>query len=378
MQEIGRCHLAQLVFVHGVNTRPGIDYDVSVKNRNTLFREILFEGVEVSIHTPVWGDLVPPIPAEIYETGDSDDAFGSEEDDSALGAGLGNGLSDAPLGSGLANAANVDPEGAIDAIFATLIEQTDRAGAEIGDAEIDAFRKAVRSIESDTAAADFGGIASDDELAFALTAGTGAYGIGSAIKKAVDASSGRLANLVSQPIAALTREKVRRSIGIFIGDVFAYLRDGQTRQKIQSRVREQLLAAHSLSQSGKGPVIVIGHSMGGVILVDMLGDLSGSGLPADFKIKTLFTVGSQPGLFRALGVISPMTADQPKLDCVEHWQNVFDPIDPLAFRSGPMFSNVEDLEFSSATGIVAAHGAYFDRPRFHARVRARLREAGVL
>src|SRR3546814_15576814 len=76
-------------------------------------------------------------------------------------------------------------------------------------------------------------------------------------------------------------------------------------------------------------MVVVGHSMGGVILIDMLQDPQGAGLPADLRVEALFTVGSQPGLFRSVGALGGATGPgghTPKPACVNAWFNVFDPI----------------------------------------------------
>src|SRR3546814_5767663 len=83
-----------------------------------------------------------------------------------------------------------------------------------------------------------------------------------------------------------------------LGDVFAYLREGELRSRIRELIRGELAKAWSACEAGSGPMVVVGHSMGGVILIDMLQDPQGAGLPADLRVEALFTVGSQPGLFR--------------------------------------------------------------------------------
>jgi hypothetical protein len=45
----------QLVFVHGVNTRKGTDYDLEVANRNKLFLEVAWKGVPLNIRNTYWG-----------------------------------------------------------------------------------------------------------------------------------------------------------------------------------------------------------------------------------------------------------------------------------------------------------------------------------
>jgi len=166
-----------------------------------------------------------------------------------------------------------------------------------------------------------------------------------------------------------------------MGDVFVYLKQGDYRQKIQSIIGQALVKAYEAKKTGKGPLVVIGHSMGGVILVDMLSNPGAAGLPEDIEVDALLTVGSQPGLFAALDVLVPSPpAGSPrrKPDCVKHWLNVFDPIDPLAFRTDMIFTGAEDLAFNSVAGITDTHSKYFQRPQFYARSRARLKGFGIL
>ncbi|MER9082450.1 hypothetical protein [Mesorhizobium sp. M0895] len=121
--------------------------------------------------------------------------------------------------------------------------------------------------------------------------------------------------------------------------------------------------------------------MGGVILLDMLANPVTAGLPEDFNVDALLTVGSQPGFFAALDLLAKsQPADSPRRrpDCVKMWLNIFDPIDPLAFRTDMIFNDAIDLAFNSVTGITEAHSKYFQRPQFYARTRKRLHEAGVL
>jgi hypothetical protein len=143
-------------------------------------------------------------------------------------------------------------------------------------------------------------------------------------------------------------------------------------------VRSSLLAAHAARGAGE-KLVVFGHSLGGVILLDMLTNSVDAGLPDGLKIDALFTVGSQPGLFQELGLILPPSDQRlPRPANVAHWFNVFDPIDPLAFRCDPIFSGVTDLKFNSITGVASAHTTYFKRPQFYARARKRLRDIVVI
>src|SRR3546814_4527971 len=95
-----------------------------------------------------------------------------------------------------------------------------------------------------------------------------------------------------------------------LGDVFAYLREGELRSRIRELIREELAKAWSACEAGSGPMVVVGHSMGGVILIDMLQDPQGAGLPADLRVEALFTVGSQPGLFRSVGALGGARSEE--------------------------------------------------------------------
>jgi pimeloyl-ACP methyl ester carboxylesterase len=157
------------------------------------------------------------------------------------------------------------------------------------------------------------------------------------------------------------RDGVSPAVALFLGDVFTYLKAGDLRTAIQATVRADVLAAHEASKASGAPLVLIGHSLGGVILTDMLESPAESGLPDDLKVSALITVGSQPGLFQSVGVLAPGAPAgerRPGPRSVANWYNVFDPIDPLAFRADPIFSGVEDHSFNSITGLASAHTTY--------------------
>ncbi len=391
--------MTQLVFVHGVATRKGADYDQSVANRNALFEKVLFEQAGLAIHTPLWGDFVPKIPGEIFATGKVATAFrlGSGAATVGVGSGLGNAIGGGAAAPGtaltLAELAKTNPNAALDALFVELLESYDRKNQAIPQAELDSFSEAAKAIAVDLAVGDtqlpadgararFGQAASDQALREALGRrpdGAASYGVVSAIGNAIGAVTDRMRNIASRVAVDPLADLVRPSVGFFLGDVFAYLNDGKLRADIRSEILKGLLAAHA-AKGADEKLIVIGHSLGGVILVDMLSSPTESGLPGDFRIDALLTVGSQPGLFQALGLfVEPQEGTKtPRPQCVAAWFNVFDPLDPLAFRCEPIFSDVKDMRFDSITGVASAHTTYFKRPQFYARARRRLREIGVI
>lgn len=388
--------MTQLVFVHGVATRKGAGYEQSVANRDALFKKVLFEDPGLVIHTPLWGDLVPKIPHEVFDTGKVAAAFKLGSGSGMVGVGPGLGHAGEPVPEDaltLAGLAKSNPNAALDALFVELLESYDRKNQAIPQAEFESFAEAAKAISIDLAAGDaqlpgdgararFGQAGSDQDLREALGRrpdGTASYGVVSAIGSAIGAVTDRLRSIASRVAVDPLVDLVRPSVGFFLGDVFAYLNDGDLQADIRSEIQEKLLAAHSSKGAGE-KLVVIGHSLGGVILVDMLSSPLESGLPEDFRVDALLTVGSQPGLFQALGLIVEPEDDKktPRPPGVAAWFNVFDPLDPLAFRCEPIFADVKDMRFDSITGVASAHTTYFKRPQFYARARRRLREIGTI
>lgn len=373
--------MVQLVFVHGVATRSGDGYEQAVKNRDKLFREILFEGFQVEIRSPQWGDLVPPVNPEVFKTDSGVNTFNLSIDTQSMGGGLNGGgahLNDLSL----ASVAGTNSSIALDAIFAELVETVDRSGKALDAANIAAFRKATQAIYENKTDELLGGAATDAEIAFNLDQDQdNTYGIGSQIKDAIEAVTDRLRNTVSTVGFGAVRDSLSPAVALFLGDVFTYLKEGTLRSEIQAKVCADIKAAHEASKVSEEPLVLIGHSLGGVILTDMLVSPKKSGLPEDLKVDALITVGSQPGLFQSFGLLAPLVpAGQliPRPKSVHSWYNVFDPIDPLAFRANPIFSDVLDKSFDSITGLASAHTTYFKRPQFYARCRNRLQEIKVI
>ncbi len=134
--------------------------------------------------------------------------------------------------------------------------------------------------------------------------------------------------------------------------------------------------AQADAKASNEPLILMGHSLGGVILYDMLSSPQSAGLPSDLKVDAFLTVGSQSGLFEEMGLFefeNPGTAPTSGPECVKAWLNIFDPIDVFGFRTKGIFSRPNDFAFDSVTGLLSAHTTYFKRPQFYARMRARLR-----
>jgi hypothetical protein len=373
----------QLVFVHGVNTRKEGDYDLEVATRDQLFKEVVWKGAQLEIRNSFWGGA--------GATFSKDLACLPSKGAKAASFGLLGGIAAGPTTKAepLTAVAENDFGAAVDAIFVAMLEEAQSKREALKPEQIAQFAAAGDYAEANPTPPDWAkGTTSDDvvvsELRKRVTAvGPAAFGLGDALSRAGKAITDRARNLVSSGIAPVLRDQASPRFARFLGDIFVYLYSGSPdpkRAAIRKILAADLNAAWAAAQAGGGNLIVIGHSLGGVILYDMLRDTT-SGLTPGLKVRLLVTVGSQPGLFEEMGLFGSRVEGSTKGEppkAIENWWNVFDPVDLLSFRCEPIFERVKDFEFSSATGMIDAHSTYFKRPRFHARLRERLKEAGVL
>ena len=170
------------------------------------------------------------------------------------------------------------------------------------------------------------------------------------------------------------RTPVHRTITTFLGDVFVYLNQReQHRKPIADVIVADVDKAIANKKATGEPFIIVAHSMGGVIMYDLLtSDLD------QVDVDVLVTVGSQVAVIEELKLFAssdPSVPDStrthaPRPAKVKRWLNVFDTTDILGFAASGVFSDVEDYVF--ATGHAWAHGGYFVEPMFHRRLNVRL------
>jgi hypothetical protein len=382
-----------LVFVHGVATRPSPEYAAEVTQRDALFRQIVM-GPDAVIKNPDWGShavdfsinlpwLPVPGAAQAYSAGD---AFGGT------------------LTLSLGTLAKNDAAEAVDLAIAAMLEHAIRDAAAQGQAALAASPKIIALAK---AAASFldakapdetpkgaQALKSTDNDAFAaalesqlkLSGDLQAYGaIGDAIKGGFQTLGGWIGNGLSDAALKAKRADLSKFVAFFLGDVFIYLRQREVAGPtgVQARlfkpILDDLIAAWKAPRPATEPFVVVGHSLGGVILFDILTDPTAlARLDAEapgLKIDLLATVGSQPGFFADLKLYNGKAAAGGKLvkpGKVRVWHNVFDYTDVFSFLAAPMFNDVVDYSYNSAVDLFAAHTAYFKRVSFYQRLRARL------
>ncbi|WP_328946113.1 GPI inositol-deacylase [Streptomyces sp. NBC_00250] len=143
------------------------------------------------------------------------------------------------------------------------------------------------------------------------------------------------------------RAKLMDPFSDFIRDVAFYIRRGEKVRKVLSDAISEL--------PPNRPVVVVGHSLGGIAMVDLL---SGDDAP---HVDLLVTVGSQAPylyLLDALVSLQPGTTAKP----FTPWLNIYSPADFLSFRAAPAFADVSgivDKQVDAGVPFPESHSAYW-------------------
>jgi len=199
------------------------------------------------------------------------------------------------------------------------------------------------------------------------------------LREAVDRLACAPGDVLSTAVVGLARKSAHAKASRFLGDVFVYLDKRGTVEspgKILDDVLAKLRAAQAAKQDGDDRLIVIGHSLGGVIMYDVL-----TYFAPDVKVDLFVTVGSQVALFAEMDLYRaklekpPANPDKDRLERpagAARWLNVYDTNDVFSFRAEKVFNGVDDYRFDTGYGLLEAHGGYFARPSFYKRLAVRL------
>lgn len=142
----------------------------------------------------------------------------------------------------------------------------------------------------------------------------------------------------------------------FSGDILRYQRDGAA---IRSFVRETIAAAEP-------PVIVLAHSLGGVICFDLL-------CLEDLRthVTGLITVGSQAPLLYEMNVLAGLAFGTPLPAQVPRWLNIYDQRDMLSFVGEQIFpGRIEDYAVDNRQPFPHAHVSYWANPHVWQKISA--------
>ncbi|MDF6017664.1 hypothetical protein [Streptomyces sp. JH34] len=175
---------------------------------------------------------------------------------------------------------------------------------------------------------------------------------------------GPLLRMAGRPLVRLgSRYAVRRRHALTdaahpaAGDILKYLARGEdTRQGLRELVA-----------TAEPPVVLLGHSLGGIIALDTL--ISGP-LP---EVELLMTVGSQGPFLYETGALPSLAHPDPLPGHVPPWVNVYDRRDLLGYAAGPLFpGRAHDVATDSRQPFPVAHSAYWSDPAVYRALGERL------
>jgi hypothetical protein len=399
-----------LVFVHGVNVRRGRRYERLCDRRNYLFRSVSLRNVlpqltDDHISNPYWGDEGAPLNYDLLVAPDmAAEVFGSSDDEVrslllTVPTGATKETFFVELARGGAFLEAVDVLCGAARIRFSRTDNADVPGAAMDDFGERAFAYAranpepswLSTVRTDqdligklTAAVAgepsanpgdeserFGGMSNKLRDFLKLTAdAVGSIAV-STLAKTRTAARGIEAFIERGLVApaAFIRVIGHHGVARFVGDVVTYLsRRTSAEGSFFSTIRTAVADADTTSQRTGEPLIVVGHSLGGVLLYDVLSSATTA------SAVTLLTVGSQVGLFGLLGTFDGYRRGSklPRPPTVSRWLNVYDASDVLSFAAVPVFDDVEDYRFDLETPSFDHHGAYFFSQHFHERLCTRL------
>lgn len=157
-----------------------------------------------------------------------------------------------------------------------------------------------------------------------------------------------------------------RSLSIrLIGDVFGYL--GKFQEPIKREVFTQLVDKLSRQlKAGKSfSIILVGHSLGSVILHDLISGFLRyryAGFDSLVGRISVFTMGSPLSLFS-------LVAESADPRDFAKWVNFLHPRDPVAFPMRSIFPEVEDVELGKLSwNLLALHSVYWHDDTVHQRI----------
>ncbi|MFK4600159.1 hypothetical protein [Streptomyces pristinaespiralis] len=157
--------------------------------------------------------------------------------------------------------------------------------------------------------------------------------------------------MTTQPALNLWRGPLTTKSTPFLGDILRYQARGAA---LRDLLHEQITAE-------PGPTVLIGHSLGGIALVDLLALAAARGEPVP-GVELVVTVGSQAPFLYELGALTALAPGEPLPAGFPRWLNIYDRQDLLAFMAEPVFPadpRVTDHEVSSRQPFLPCHSAYW-------------------
>lgn len=147
------------------------------------------------------------------------------------------------------------------------------------------------------------------------------------------------------------------ALNAFAGDTHKYLTSPAVRCEADARLSQTLFAPDVLGR----PVVVVAHSMGGIVTYSALDRLSTTtGIAARPKISRLITIGTQVGVTEILQGLqgSLVSVPVPVPNLIEEWANFWNEGDLLAFETTGQFKATDLIRVPEDHPIRAAGNAH--------------------
>ncbi|MCJ0873004.1 hypothetical protein [Streptomyces sp. AP-93] len=181
---------------------------------------------------------------------------------------------------------------------------------------------------------------------------------------------GRLAmRVTTQPLLNAWRGSLTVGATPALGDILRY----------QARGAGLRAFLHERITAEPGPTVLIGHSLGGIALVDLLALAAARGEPVP-GVELLVTVGSQAPFLHELGALAGIVPGARLPYAFPRWLNVYDRQDVLSYLAEPVFPGdprVSDQEIGSRQPFPACHSAYWKQDSLYARIEQAVAEAEI-
>lgn len=145
------------------------------------------------------------------------------------------------------------------------------------------------------------------------------------------------------------RGKLTDSAALLAGDVLLYLARGE-------KISDYLQRA--IDNAGTGPIVLLAHSLGGIMSVDLL---VRKNVP---RIRALVTVGSQAPFLYEVGALPSLEPHSSLPDHFPPWINIYDHRDVLSYVAGGVFGHdrVTDVPVDNGEPFLPSHSAYWNNP----------------
>ncbi|MET9679214.1 alpha/beta fold hydrolase [Streptomyces coeruleorubidus] len=196
---------------------------------------------------------------------------------------------------------------------------------------------------------------SRDAVADRLAATLGAQARGT--ERGVRSLVLRVAGSAASRAAVRRRRALTEAAHPAAGDILRYLSRGEA-------VRTDL---RDLVAGLEPPVVLVGHSLGGIIALDTL---ISAPLP---QVRLLVTAGSQGPFLYESGSLPCLEHPAPLPPHVPGWLNLYDPRDLLSYLGAGLFpGRVTDVRVDSRQPFPASHSAYWTNPEVYRHIVDRL------